>query len=357
MALEEFFDSFTERDWQVSEPGRGPVRFAMIGLGWWTRDEAVPAVADSELCEASVVVSGSPEKAERVADEHDLAAGITYEQFHDGVAAGEYDAVYVCTPNATHLEHVRAAADLGKDVLCEKPMEKSAERGERLIAAAGDVTLMIAYRMQTEPVIRRMRELVRDGFVGEPQLVYGSMTDDLLELVPDYDQWRLNPELSGGATMIDVGIYSLNTARFVLDADPVAAQGITHAGHEAFEGTDEHVTFELRFDDDTLASCAASHNGHLESHLRVVGEEGVVTAEDPFFPWADRSLVLDRGDVTDRVRFEQVNQMTEEFDYFADCLLTGRDPHPDGEHGLVDLRAIEAVYESADTGRRVEIER
>jgi xylose dehydrogenase (NAD/NADP) len=356
MTLQEYFDSFTERDWQTAEGGT--IRFAMVGLGWWTRDEAMPAVADSEFCETTVVVSGDPEKADRVASENDLAAGITYDEYEDGVAADEYDAVYVCTPNATHLDLVSAAADLGKDVLCEKPMEKSVERAEGLVEAcdAADVTLMIAYRMQTEPAIRRMRELVREGFVGDPILVHGNMTDDLLDLIPDYDQWRLNPELSGGATMIDVGIYSLNTARFVLDADLVAAQGMTHSGHEAFEGTDEHVTFELRFDDDTLASCSASHNGHLESHLKVVGTEGVVTVEDPFFPWADRSVVLERGGVSDRLTFEQVNQMTEEFDYFADCLLTGRDPHPDGEHGLVDIRTIEAVYESAETGRRIELE-
>jgi xylose dehydrogenase (NAD/NADP) len=327
----------------------------MVGLGWWTRDEAMPAVAESEFCETTVAVSGDPEKAARVADEQDLAAGITYDEFHDGAAADEYDAVYVCTPNATHLDLVASAADHGKDVLCEKPMEASAERARRLVEAAADVTLMIAYRMQTEPAIRRMRELIREGFVGEPRLVHGNMTDDLLDLIPDYDQWRLDPDLGGGTTMIDIGIYSLNTARFVLDADPVTAQGMIHSEHEAFEHTDEHVTFELQFDDGTLASCSASHNGHLESHLKVVGDEGVITAESPFFPWADRALSLERGGVSDRITFEQVNQMTEEFDYFADCLLTGRDPHPDGEHGLVDMRAIEAVYESAETARRVDL--
>jgi len=53
---------------------------------------------------------------------------ITYDEYHDGVAADAYDAVYVCTPNALHLPYVETAAELGKDVLCEKPMEGSLER-------------------------------------------------------------------------------------------------------------------------------------------------------------------------------------------------------------------------------------
>jgi predicted dehydrogenase len=55
------------------------------------------------------------------------------------------------------------------------------------------------------------------------------------------------------------------------------------------------------------------------------------------------------------VEFEQVNQMTEEFDYFAHCLLTGTRPHPDAEHGLVDMQVMQSVYEAAERGETVEV--
>jgi xylose dehydrogenase (NAD/NADP) len=358
MSLAQHLRSFTERDWE-EDVGGDPVRFAMIGLGWWTRDEAIPAVEKGEFCETTVVVSGSKEKAERVAAGTDtVETGITYDEFHEGVAADRYDAVYICTPNATHLEYVETAADLGKAVLCEKPMEATAERARRLVEAAdaADVPLMIAYRMQTEPAVRRARDMVEDGLIGDPIHVHGHMADDLLEFIPDPDQWRLTPELSGGTTMNDIGIYPLNTTRFVLGMDPVAAYATQESVHDAFEGVDEHVAFQLEFPDAVTAVCTASHNAHGSSHLRFVGSEGEISVEPIFFPWDDREMSVSCGGVDAEFEFEQVNQMTEEFDYFANCLQRGIDPHPDGEHGLVDVRTIEALYESAETGRRIELD-
>jgi xylose dehydrogenase (NAD/NADP) len=353
MELADHFGRVTERDW-AKDVGAEPIRFAMIGLGWWVRDEAVPAIEKSEFCEVGVTVSSSPEKAERVAERVDAEAAVTYEEFHDGVATEHYDAVYVCTPNATHLEFVRTAAELGKAVLCEKPMEASVGRAEDLVAACEDanVTLMIAYRMQTDPAVRRVRELIRDGFIGEPIHVHSHMSDDLLADIPDYDQWRLSPELSGGTTMNDVGVYSLNTSRFVLDADPTAVYATARADHEAFEGVDEHVAFQVEFEGGITAACTASHNSQRASVLRVVGSEGQVTIDPIYFPWDDREVLLQRGGTRSRVTFEQANQMEEEFDYFANRLQRGLEPYPDGHHGLVDMRAIEALYDSVENGQR-----
>ncbi|MFB6296496.1 MAG: D-xylose 1-dehydrogenase Gfo6 [Halobacteriales archaeon] len=354
MDLTEYFEAFTARDWQ-EDVGGDPVRFAMIGLGWWVREEAIPAVENSSFCETAVTVSSSPEKAERVAEAADAEAAITYEAFHEGAAAEHYDAVYVCTPNATHLDFVETAAELGKDVLCEKPMEASVDRAEDLVAACEDagVTLMVAYRMQTEPAVRRARDLVREGFVGEPIQVHSHMSDDLLSHVPDHDQWRLTPELSGGTTMNDIGIYSINTARFVLGDDPTAVYATQRSEREAFAGVDEHVAFQLEFEGGPTAACTASHNAERASELRVIGSEGQVVVDPIYFPWDDREVLVQRDGVRSRVTFEQIDQMEEEFDYFANCLQRGNEPHPDGHHGLVDLRTIEALYESAERGERV----
>ena len=182
MTLEQYLDRFAERDWQSTEDGT--VRFALVGLGWWVREEVLPALEDADLCEATVLVSSSAEKAESVADGADVAAGVDYEAFHDGAAADRYDAVYVCTPNAVHLPYVRTAAELDRAVLCEKPMEATAERAEEMVAVCerNDVPLMVAYRMQTAPAVRRARELVADGFVGDPVHVLSDNSQRLLSL-------------------------------------------------------------------------------------------------------------------------------------------------------------------------------
>jgi xylose dehydrogenase (NAD/NADP) len=349
-------DTLARRDWQASDDD-GPVRFALVGLGWWTREQVLPAIEKSTFCAATALVSGDAAKAERLAAESDADAALTYDAFHAGDAADTYDAVYVCTPNATHLEYVETAAELGKAVLCEKPMTAEVAAAERMVeaCATADVPLMIAYRMQTEPGVRRVKELLADGVIGDPVQVHGHMSDDIFAFIDDGDHWRLTPALSGGATVNDIGIYPLNTTRFLLDADPVAVYGTTDWEHAWFEGQDQHTSFQVEFPDSVIASCTATHTATEGSHLRIVGTEGELTIEPLFFPHDAPTIRVVAGANRATLDIPPRDQMTEEFDYFADCLLTGRDPHPDGEHGLVDMRTIAAIYESAERGERVTV--
>ncbi|GAB3670118.1 D-xylose 1-dehydrogenase Gfo6 [Halopiger thermotolerans] len=347
--LQSYLESFTRREWQASSDDAGPVRFALVGLGWWTRERAMPAIENSTFCETTVLVSRSAAKAERVAADHDaVEAGLSSEAFHDGAAVDAYDAVYICTPNARHLEFAESAAAHGKAVLCEKPMEATLERAERLADACDDVPAMIAYRMHTEPAVRRARELVRAGAIGEPVHVHGNMSQSIAGWGPD--QWRLDPDLAGyGTSVTDLGIYPLNTTRFVLESDPTAVQAMMDSSHEYFADVpDEVAAFNVTFEDGTLASCTASQHAQLDSFLKIVGTEGSLAVEPAFH--MESSLRATIGETTVDLETPQVDQMEAEFDYFADCLLDGRSPHATPEHGLVDMRAIEAIYEAAERG-------
>ena len=353
-------DEFTRRDWQVSDGDAGPLRMAVVGLGWWTREEAIPAIADSELCETTVAVSRTREKACEVAAEFDgVERGLSGEEFHDGVATDVYDAVYVATPNATHLEYVQSAADFGKAVLCEKPMEASVERASRMVGAAEEagVTLMIAYRMHTEPAVRRVRDLLRAGLLGDPVTVHGHMSQPLLSMIPDPDQWRLDPDLAGpGASVTDIGLYPLNTARFLLEADPIAVQASVDSTSDAFADVpDERAAFTLEFPQGVFATCTASQHASQSSHIELIGTEGRARIGPAFFASEPRQVTVASGETTVDVDFEGVDQMREEFDYFADCVFTDRAPEGDGDHGLTDMRIVEAIYEAGERGERVEL--
>jgi xylose dehydrogenase (NAD/NADP) len=361
MSAAEYLDSVKVRDWERVDSGT--LRIAMISLGWWMREQAIPAVADSKFCETTVLVSGSRDKVSAAAEEiSTVEAALTYEEFTDGAATEEYDAVYVCTPNALHLPYAEAAAELGKAVLCEKPMESTRERAERLVAAAEEVPLMVAYRMQTDPQVRRMRELVGEGAIGDPVTVHGSMSQQMLETVSgDADQWRLDPDLVGyGASVTDLGIYPLNTARFVLNADPVSVTAQMRSTDEAFDNVpDQHAAFTVRFDDETQAAFTASQHAADAGHLRVVGTDGELTLDPTFLGQPEQTLTLVSGgrrfEVADGRRDVMRDEMTEEFDYFADRVLRGAPIHPDGDHALIDMRALEAIYEAAETGTAVSV--
>jgi xylose dehydrogenase (NAD/NADP) len=356
--MQDWIDSYDDRDWQTTTDGT--VRYALLGLGWWTLDVALPSIQNSDLGEVTVLVSSSTGKAEDAAADNGVDHGVSYDEFHEGAASGEYDALYVGTPNALHLEYVETAADLTKPVICEKPMEATVERSKQMVEACEDaaVPLMIAYRMHTDPAVRRARELIEDGFLGEPVSVYGHNTQPVLDMIPDPDQWRLDPDLSGyGASVMDLGIYSLNTARFLVRKEPLAVASEMHSGHEAFADVpDERSSSLLRLEDDVTMITTASQNAHTDTHLKITGTEGQIELHPAFH--GEAKLHLKRDDLSITVEhdtFGAQREMREEFDYFADRVLTDGDIYPDGRHGLQDMRIIRAIHEAGESGKRVDI--
>ncbi|RQG95366.1 D-xylose 1-dehydrogenase Gfo6 [Natrarchaeobius chitinivorans] len=342
------YEEFSQRDWD-DETVEGTLSFALVGLGGFTREWVVPAIDGSEYAETTCVVSGDSEKAQEVAETADADVSLTYEEFENGVDSDAYDAVYIATPNATHLDLTEAAAEHEKHVLCEKPMEISADRSRQMVDRCEEegVSLMIAYRIHFEPAMRWVRDLLSSGEIGDPVHVRGSMSQPIFEMIgPDPDQWRLNPELSGGAALIDLGIYPLNTTRFLLDADPVAADGRSRSPTDGFESVDEHVAFTVEFENGVLGSYTASQNAAISSHLHVTTTDGEIRIEPAFFGDVDVSIT--DGERRTTVTFEEANAIRAEFDYFASRVLNDRPLEPDGEHGLVDMEAIESIYESDD---------
>lgn len=358
MQTTEWIENFDRRDWQTVHDGT--VRFALIGLGWWTVDLAIPAIEKSELCETTVLVSSRAPKAERIADRHGIDHGITYDDFQDGEAADAYDAIYIATPNAYHKPYAEAAAELGKGVLCEKPIEATTERAEAMIETCeeADVPFMAAYRLQTEPAARRARELVAEGAIGRPLYAHGTNSQPLLEMNPDPDQWRLDPDRTGyGTSVMDLGIYPINTARFVLDRDPVSASADMASTHDAFDEVDDQwATFTLRFGDDLTLLGSTSQHAQSASRLSITGTTGRITLEPAFHGTA--TLHVERGEISFTVENDGMDaegEMTEEFDYFADRLLGDNPIHPDGRHGLYDMETIRAIHEAAERGGDVSI--
>ena len=351
--FEELSAGTTDRDWDT-EP-EGTVRMAVVGVGGFARHLALPAIDASDYCTLTTLVTGSPDEKTDLAAEYGAEETVTYEAFRSGGIAEAYDAAYVVTPNRLHLPNAEAAAEQGKAVLCEKPLEATADRAERLVEAceAAGVTLMTAYRMQTDPLVRRLQTFLRSDGLGEVVKLHGDFTFPVLEGSYGPDHWRLDPHLAGGGALYDVGVYPLNTSRFLLDAEPVAVEATTTSSGP-FVGVDERVAFQVRFPEDVVGSFSASFSGHASSTLTVLGSEGKLALEDAFVPRRGRRLVVDRGA---RTTFEGVGgeEVREEFDYFAHCVLAGTEPEPDGRDGLRDVRVMDAVYEAAATGERVDL--
>jgi xylose dehydrogenase (NAD/NADP) len=354
MNVDAHLADFTRRDWQTIDDGT--VRIAIVGLGGFATDRALPAIQETDFCTATVLVSGSPEKAEEIAAEFDVGEVIDYDDFDDGTATESYDAVYVATPPAYHRPYTETAARLGKHVLCEKPLAADTDDATRMIEVCTehDVTLMTAYRLRTEPSVRRLREMVRDGLLGDVVQINGGFALHVLDHV-GADSWRLDPAVAGGGALIDLGIYPINLSRFLLGSDPTAVWGDTTSGSDPFVAVEEHATVQLSFPSGVTATCSASFDAYPDSRLHVLGTEGQVLIREPFGGTVTQELVVERGETCTEYTGPLVDEVTEEFDYFANCVLTEAECEMAGEDGLVDLEIIEAAYEAAATSKRVSL--
>lgn len=346
---------------QINEPEYNTteknIRIAVVGIGWFVKDKILPAIDTSKLCELGAVVSSSANKAEIVADKYGAATALTYDEFSNSTGEEDFDVVYIGTPNATHLEFTRTAANLGKHIICEKPMEIDTERAQAMIdcCAKADVNLMVAYRLQTDPVVRKLREWISEGVIGTPVQVYGAMTGDLTNVFDDPEHWRYDPEFAGGGAMIDVGVYPVNTTRYLLNTDPYAVQALTKSRGPHFDRIDEHVSFEIDFTDEPIGSFVASLNAYVSSNLTIIGTEGRIVLDPGLRFQPSVKIETEHAYSEFSLLQEPSKQLAYMLDYFADCIQSGRIPMANGHNGLLDIQTVQAVYESASSGNRVKL--
>lgn len=197
---------------------------AVVGLGKLALGEVIPAFADCRSCKLSALASGNRDKALRVAAAAGLPADAIYNyENYDRMAQDDrIDIVYIILPNGLHAEYTIRALKAGKHVLCEKPMATTIADGEAMIRAAAEAKrkLMVAYRTHYEPYNLEAMRLLRNKAIGDVRLL---VTDNGRPANPKdpSDQWRLDPVLAGGGPLMDIGIYGVNGARYLLGEEPV----------------------------------------------------------------------------------------------------------------------------------------
>src|SRR5215510_5229380 len=194
---------------------------ALCGLGSLATNQIAPALLKTRHCRLAGIVTGTPAKAEEWKKKYGLAdnAVYDYKSMHRMADNKDIDIVYVVTPNALHLEHALAAASAGKHVFCEKPMEISVERCQQMVDAvkkAGKL-LGVGYRCQFEPNHLECVRLAKDKVLGDVKIIDANFGFEM----GDPTQWRLKRDLAGGGSLMDVGIYCLQTARMLTGEDPV----------------------------------------------------------------------------------------------------------------------------------------
>jgi glucose-fructose oxidoreductase len=331
--------------------GRGPIRYAVVGLGHIAQVAVLPAFAHAtKNSQLTALVSNDAKKLKVLSKRYGIAPTFSYREFDECLR--HVDAVYIALPNSMHREYTIRAARAGVHVLCEKPMAVTVDECEEMIDACrtNHVSLMIAYRLHFEEINLAVIDIVRRGRIGTPKFFNSSFA---MRVSPGNIRTRKH---LGGGTLYDIGVYCINAARYLFRGEPTEVMAISvNAGQSRLREIDESTGAVLRFEGERVATFVTSFNAADVGSYRIVGTRGQLHV-DPAYEYAEGlAYELTVDGKTTRARGRKRDQFASELIYFSDCILNDREPEPSGEEGLQDVRIIQALYQSAETGHVIKI--
>jgi predicted dehydrogenase len=338
----------------ASEKYEGPLlRVAILGLGsYGTR------VADAmQTCKKAKLVgaiSGTPSKLKDWQSKYNIPEKncYNYQTFDQVKNNPDIDAIYVITPNSTHKDFVIRAAKAGKQVISEKPMSVNAKEGQEMLDACkkANVKLLVGYRMHFEPNTLEIIRMRNAGEFGKIMFFQG-LTGFR---IGDPTQWRLNKQLAGGGSMMDIGIYSINGARYMIGEDPiwVTAQETKTDPVKFKEGVDETIQFQLGFPGGAVASCLSTYSMNNLDRFFLNGVQGFAEL-NPSTGYGPIKGRTNKGELN----FPHVTHQTVQMDEMSDIILNGKQPvvPVDGAEAMKDLKIIDAIYLALKTGKKVDL--
>ena len=338
----------------MDRPYQGPVlRVAIMGLGsYGTR--VADAMKDCKKAKLVGVISGTPSKIKDWQTKYSIPEKNCYNyQNFDAIKSNpDIDAVYVITPNGLHREQVIRVAKAGKHAICEKPMALNAKEGQEMIDACkkANVKLLVGYRMHFEPKTLEIITMRKEGELGKIMFFQGLCGFR----IGDPTQWRLNKKLAGGGSMMDIGIYAINGARYMIGEEPnwVTAQETKTDLVKFKEGVDETIQFQFGFPSGAVASCLSSYNmGYLDRFF-LSAEKGFAELQ-PSTGYGPIKGRTNKGELT----HPHVTHQTVQMEEMSDIILQGKQPTVpvNGEEALKDLKIIDGIYEAIKKGKKIDL--
>ena len=326
---------------------------ALVGLGYYSTDLLAPALQLTKNCYLAGIVTGTPSKAETWKAKFNIPDKniYNYENFDSIKDNPDIDVIYVVLPPSMHREYVERAAAAKKQVWCEKPMAVTVEDCQAMIDVCkkNGVGLSIGYRCQHEPNTQAFQQIVKEGKLGKVKS---------LDCAAGYregrtDHWKQKKEMGGGV-IYDMGVYAIQGARLGANMEPIAVKSAkvwTERPEIYKDGLGEITEAVLEFPGGVIGTIKTSF-GENVNFLNIVCEKGTIEME-PFSAYAGNKGKSPLGEINFpfQIPMEQVYQMDDD----AANIMAGKPVMVPGEEGLRDIKVVEAILKSAETGKRVKV--
>lgn len=327
--------------------------WGLVGASTIAAEHMVAAIRAQPGHAVVAVASSSTERGRAFAQRH--AIGAAYHSVDALLADPAVRAVYISTTNELHRDQVLAAAAAGKHVLCEKPLALNLADAMAMVRACRQAGVVMAtnHHLRNAATHRKIRELVRGGAIGKPLF---ARVFHAVHLPPHLQGWRIDKPQAGGGVILDITVHDADTLRFILEAEPVEAVGMTQSASMAREGLEDGVMAVLRFDNGVLAQLHDAFTvKHAGTGIEIHGEAGSIVGRNVMTqqPVGDVTLRTAAGEQA--VAVEHENLYVRGVAAFCAALRSDGAPAASAEDGVRSLAAALAVAQACRTGAAVRV--
>ena len=333
------------------------VGYAVVGLGGISQVAVLPALAHAENARLVAVVSGDKRKAEKFAQEFKASRAYTYGEFAECLKNPEVEAVYIATPPGEHEKYAVAAAKAKKHVLSEKPLAATVAQARNMVDTCrrNKVQFMTAYRKYFEPSTVMLKKMISKGELGRIDVIH-TLFGEFRPFGDNSPAWLFSRKLCGGGPLMDLGVYCVNTCRWLVGEDPVAAEAVSWVrDRRRYKEVEEGIAFRLDFPSGLLLQGTAAYSSVFSSFVHIHGEKGWAALSPAFAFEEERRVTGKIGGQWFENTFDPIDEFALELNEFSSCIREGRKPEPDGVQGLRDIIIIDAIYRAAKKRGRVKI--
>ena len=328
------------------------IRFGVAGFGLHAVRRLMPGFALARNCKVVAFSRRDSNKAREAAAQYGIPH--VFASTEELCRCPEVDAVLVTTPNVRHLQDVLTAVAAGKPVLCEKPMGMNSDECRRMVEAARNagVVLGVAQVFRFEESTARFRERVAAGDIGHPIFARSEFS------YPGSGHaraWLYNRSMSGGGPIADVGVHCIDALRYILQDEPRRVTAVGGPDEQSGD-VEAAAVVTLEFQRGTLATVLVSTRAHYRTPLEIVGNAGVLRADDALS--VEHPIKLELWREGQRAAEETVsNQLAyaRQVDAFA-AAVEGREVFPvPGQEGWRNQVILDAAYRSLSSGKSEEL--
>ncbi len=344
----------------------GKIKWGVIGSGGIARRRTIPeGIVAGGNCELGAVFDVNSQANAEVAKEFGAVAAGSI----DELLGSDVDAVYIATPAVLHYEQVLACAKAGKHVLCEKPLGMTVEETEKMIAACeqAGVVLGTAFMMRFHSQHKSALEMVESGKIGKPNFARAQLS---CWYPPIEGAWRQDPSTGGGGSLMDMGGHCIDLLEMFFGKIKKVNCFINNTIHN-YKSEDSAVVtlFFANGAIGTVDTFFCIPDNSSKNVLELYGSQGSILAKGTIGQGDQGEMVAfleDAGKGYDAqqagaqgdgivVSPEPYNTYRAEVEEFSQAVTDGRAPYNSAELGLVSQKILAACYESAKSGKAVDL--